>query len=185
MLAPAIEPEGMIGHEDRDGAEQVNTSSNRVRKNRSKEWDYFHKLPPPPADGEPRKAECIDCRKQLTLGHGTSVLRKHRNSCRKKRSAIEETPNRPRPRCYLPFKFCIASLYYEEQKIMNIASFLFLKQALLHWSVESARQHLNICIEVFVIIGNQYDRFTLNCNIQCNSELWYISDYQPAILSLL
>jgi hypothetical protein len=103
----------------------------------------------------------------------------------KKRSAIEETPNRPRPRCYLPFKFCIASLYYEEQKIMNIASFLFLKQALLHWSVESARQHLNICIEVFVIIGNQYDRFTLNCNIQCNSELWYISDYQPAILSLL
>jgi hypothetical protein len=97
MLAPATEPGGMVGHGDRDGTEQLDTRANRVRKNRSKEWDYFHELPPT-VNGEPRKAKCIDCGTQLTLGHGTSVLHKHRKSCKEKRSAIEEMPNRRRPR---------------------------------------------------------------------------------------
>jgi hypothetical protein len=102
-LAPAIEPEGMVGDGATDGSEQANASANTAgisdnncRKNRSKERDYFHITPA--VNGEPARAKCIDCGTQVVFSHGTSVLRKHRNSasCKKKRAATEETPNRPR-----------------------------------------------------------------------------------------
>ncbi|KAG0519081.1 hypothetical protein BDA96_09G233400 [Sorghum bicolor] len=98
MLAPAIEPEGMVG----DGAEHADPSAstadisaNNGRKNRSKERDYFHITPA--VNGQPGRAKCIDCGTQVIFSHGTSVLRKHRNSasCKKKRAAIEEVPNCP------------------------------------------------------------------------------------------
>jgi hypothetical protein len=117
VLAPPIEPEGMVGDGDRDETEPIGASSsnsgipnNSGRKNRSKARDYFHFIPA--VDGEPAKAKCVDCGTQVLWGHGTSVLHKHRNSasCKKKRVAIEDTPNRPRYYC-LSFKFRIAALW--------------------------------------------------------------------------
>ncbi|CAD6271325.1 unnamed protein product [Miscanthus lutarioriparius] len=124
MLAPAIEPEGMVGDGDnRDGAEHVAASAstagvpnNNAGKNRCKEWDYFHITPA--VNGEPARAKCIDCGTQVAFSYGTSVLRKHRNSasCKKKRATIEEAPNCPR--YCLTLKFCIASLF--QYRIMLI-----------------------------------------------------------------
>ncbi|CAD6271330.1 unnamed protein product [Miscanthus lutarioriparius] len=100
MLAPATEPEGMVGDGDRNRAEQADPSanstgtlSNRRRKNRSEVWDHFQIIPS--VNGEPAKAKCNYCGRELTWGHGTSAMLKHHKSCNKKRSAIEETPNRP------------------------------------------------------------------------------------------
>ena len=119
MLAPATEPEGMVGDGDRDREEQADASANNTgtlnnsgRKNRSKVWDYFQIIPS--VNGEPAKAKCNCCGRELTWGHGTSALHKHLKSCNKKRSAIEETPNRPR--YYLPFKICIV-YNYDGQKL--------------------------------------------------------------------
>jgi len=74
MLAPAIEPEGMVG----DGAEHADPSAstadisvNNGRKNRSKERDYFHITPA--VNGQPGRAKCIDCGTQVIFSHGTSV----------------------------------------------------------------------------------------------------------------
>jgi len=104
MLAPATEPEGMVGDGDRNRAEQADPSANSTgtlsnsgRKNRSEVRDYFQIIPS--VNGEPAKAKCNCCGRELTWGHGTSALHKHLKSCNKKRSAIEETLNPPR---YLP-----------------------------------------------------------------------------------
>jgi len=125
MLAPAIEPEGMVGDGDnRDGAEHVAASAsnagvpnNNARKNRCKERDYFHITPA--VNGEPARAKCIDCGTQVAFSYGTSVLRKHRNSanCKKKRATIEEATNCPR--YCLTLKFCIASLF--QYRIMLVS----------------------------------------------------------------
>ncbi|CAD6271327.1 unnamed protein product [Miscanthus lutarioriparius] len=100
MLAPATEPEGMVGDGDRNRAEQADPSANSTgtlsnsgRNNRSEVRDYFQIIPS--VNGEPAKAKCNCCGRELTWGHGTSALNKHLKSCNKKRSAIEETPNRP------------------------------------------------------------------------------------------
>ncbi|XP_066364113.1 putative disease resistance protein RGA3 [Miscanthus floridulus] len=100
MLAPATEPEGMVGDGDKDREEQADASANNTgtlnnsgRKNRSEVWDYFQIIPS--VNGQPAKAKCNCCGRELTSGHGTSALRKHLKSCNKKRSVIEETPNRP------------------------------------------------------------------------------------------
>ncbi|CAD6271329.1 unnamed protein product [Miscanthus lutarioriparius] len=100
MLAPATEPEGMVGDGDRNRAEQADPSANSTgtlsnsgRKNRSEVRDYFQIIPS--VNEEPAKAKCNCCGRELTWGHGTSALHKHLKSCNKKRSAIEETPNRP------------------------------------------------------------------------------------------
>ncbi|CAD6271324.1 unnamed protein product [Miscanthus lutarioriparius] len=102
MLAPATEPEGMVGlgDGDRDREEHADASANNTgtlnnsgRKNQSEVRDYFQIIPS--VNGEPAKAKCNCCARELTWGHGTSALHKHLKSCNKKRSAIEETPNRP------------------------------------------------------------------------------------------
>jgi hypothetical protein len=112
MLAPAIEPEGMVG----DEAEHVDASANTAGisdkngcKNQSKERDYFHITPA--VNGQSGTAKCIDCGTHVVFSHGTSVLRKHCNiaSCKKKCAVIEEAPNCPR--YCLPLKFCIAALF--------------------------------------------------------------------------
>jgi len=119
MLAPATEPEGMVGDRDRDREGQADASANNTgtlnssgRKNRSEMRDYFQIIPS--VNREPAKARCNHCGRELTWGHGTSALHKHLKSCNKKRSAIEETPNRPR--YYLPFKICIV-YNYDGQKL--------------------------------------------------------------------
>jgi len=143
MLPPAIEPEGMVG----DGTEHIYASAstagildNSGRKNRSKERDYFHITPA--ANGQPARAKCVDCGTQVVFSHGTSVLRKHRNSasCKKKRAATEEAPNCPRYCLPFNFKFCNAAPFY---------------------SVVS-----NYHIYMIII------SFQLWHLIQCNSELW-------------
>jgi hypothetical protein len=109
MLAPGSEPEGMAGHRNRHGAEQAGASANNTRipnnsgrKNQSKAWDHFRKR-------GPTKAECVYCAAPITVGNGTSGLHKHLKSCNKKRSAIEETPNRPR--YYLPSSSALQPFY--------------------------------------------------------------------------
>ncbi|XP_066361880.1 putative disease resistance protein RGA3 [Miscanthus floridulus] len=99
MLAPT-EPKGVVGDGDRDREEQADASANNTgtlnnsgRKNRAEVRDYFQIIPS--VNGEPAKAKCNCCGRELTWGHGTSALHKHLKSCNKKRSVIEETPNRP------------------------------------------------------------------------------------------
>ncbi|KAF8649666.1 hypothetical protein HU200_064206 [Digitaria exilis] len=66
------------------------------RKKRSKAWEEFN-ITEEDATGKPVKAECIHCGTQVKCetSKGTSVLHNHlkSDSCKRKRAAIEQTPN--------------------------------------------------------------------------------------------
>ncbi|KAK8449681.1 hypothetical protein SEVIR_7G253850v4 [Setaria viridis] len=100
-LHSAIEQEGMGG----DGEQQVDAARDSVamlpsssdRKKRSKAWEEFRVKES--ADGKPVKAECIHCGTlvRCETTKGTSVLHNHlkSESCKRKRAAIEQTPDPP------------------------------------------------------------------------------------------
>ncbi|KAL6843814.1 hypothetical protein ACP4OV_026385 [Aristida adscensionis] len=88
---------------DADGAEQGDASRpnnagvprSSERKKRSKAWDEFRITET--IDGKPAKAECVHCQTVVRCEStkGTSVLHNHlkSESCKRKRVAIEQTPN--------------------------------------------------------------------------------------------
>lgn len=101
--ACATEPESTDGHgaEQADGSRyNPDTMSSSGVKKRSKAWGEFRVTED--ADGKPVKAECIHCHTvvRCETTKGTSVLHNHLKSenCKRKRAAIEQTPN---PRYYL------------------------------------------------------------------------------------
>lgn len=73
------------------------------RKKRSKAWKEFS-ITEEDADGKPTKAECIYCHTVVRCesAKGTSVLHNHLKSenCKRKRAAIEQTPN--------PSRYCLS-----------------------------------------------------------------------------
>ncbi|XP_066349430.1 putative disease resistance protein RGA1 isoform X1 [Miscanthus floridulus] len=80
-----------------DGSRDNSGIPNRNdRKKRSKAWEEFSIIEED-ADGKPVKAECIHCRAQVRCEttKGTSVLHNHlkSDSCKRKRAAMEQTPN--------------------------------------------------------------------------------------------
>ncbi|XP_062226791.1 putative disease resistance protein RGA4 [Phragmites australis] len=96
--ACATEPESTDGHgaEQADGSRyNPDTMSSSGVKKRSKAWGEFRVTED--ADGKPVKAECIHCHTvvRCETSKGTSVLHNHlkSDSCKRKRAAIEQTPN--------------------------------------------------------------------------------------------
>ncbi|XP_062226778.1 putative disease resistance protein RGA4 [Phragmites australis] len=96
--ACATEPESTDGHgaEQADGSRyNPDTMSSSGGKKRSKAWGEFRITEE--VDGKPAKAECIHCHTvvRCETSKGTSVLHNHlkSDSCKRKRAAIEQTPN--------------------------------------------------------------------------------------------
>lgn len=109
-----------------DGEQQVDAARDSVamlpsssdRKKRSDAWNHFRVKES--ADGKPVKAECIHCGKLLRCEttKGTSVMHNHikSESCKRKRAAIEQTPDPPR---YVLFSLRIHAESYWRTFVSN------------------------------------------------------------------